>query len=75
MSIDAETILNDLYESEIRASITWVWDSGFHLSLGDPNQARGWAFRRRPVLSHGSVIRAWPTTRTVTFARKYGRCS
>jgi hypothetical protein len=27
--LDVEAILNDLYASEISASISWIWDSGF----------------------------------------------
>jgi hypothetical protein len=30
-----EPILADLYDSEINASISWLWDGGIHVSLGD----------------------------------------
>jgi hypothetical protein len=33
---DVEAILNDLHASEINASISWVWDGGFHVTLGAP---------------------------------------
>jgi len=33
---DLEEILRALYESEINASISWVWDGGINLELGDP---------------------------------------
>jgi hypothetical protein len=35
-TLDIETILNDLYDSEINASISWIWDGGFHVTLGAP---------------------------------------
>ncbi len=41
--LDAETILNDLCASEINASISWMWEGGFHVILGAPPQAEGWA--------------------------------
>ena len=28
--LDIETILDDLYASEINASISWIWDGGFY---------------------------------------------
>jgi hypothetical protein len=34
--LDIEAILDDLYASEINASISWVWDGGFHAVLGNP---------------------------------------
>jgi hypothetical protein len=49
--LDVEAILNDLYESEINASISWIWDGGFYAVLGDPKQAEGGLSRasaRRP---------------------------
>ena len=33
---DLEEILRALYESEINASISWVWDGGINVELGDP---------------------------------------
>jgi hypothetical protein len=30
-----EQILADLYDSEINASISWLWDAGIDVSLGD----------------------------------------
>ena len=43
MSDPVETVLNDLYASEISASISWIWDGGFHVTLGSPEVAGGWA--------------------------------
>jgi hypothetical protein len=31
-----EEILGDLYASEINASISWLWDGGIDVKLGDP---------------------------------------
>ena len=42
--LDTGAILNDLYASEINASISWIWDGGFYATLGNPQQAEGWAF-------------------------------
>jgi hypothetical protein len=33
--LDIEAILNDLYASEINASILWLWDGGIDVKLGD----------------------------------------
>jgi hypothetical protein len=33
---DVEAILNDLYASGINASISWIWDGGFHATLRAP---------------------------------------
>jgi hypothetical protein len=30
-----EAILNDLYASQINASISWLWDGGIDVKLGD----------------------------------------
>jgi hypothetical protein len=32
---DLEEILSALYESEINASISWLWDGGIGVKLGD----------------------------------------
>ena len=42
--IDIEAILTCLYASKISASMTWVWDGGFYVTLGAPKLARGWSF-------------------------------
>jgi hypothetical protein len=70
--LDVEAILNDLYESEINASISWIWDGGFYAVLGSPKQAEGWAF---PTI--GEAV-AWLRDQACAhypdseFARKYG---
>jgi hypothetical protein len=64
--LDIEAILNDLYASEINASISWIWDGGFYVTLGNPQQAEGWRFRRSARLSHGCAIRPARITPTET---------
>jgi hypothetical protein len=39
--IDIEAILDDLYASGISASISWVWDGGFCVTLGAPELTAG----------------------------------
>jgi len=34
--INVEAILDDLYASEINVSISWLWDDGIDVKLGDP---------------------------------------
>jgi len=70
--IDIEAILTDLYNSEINASISWVWNGGFDAFLGEPPHIEGLAF---PTIV-GAV--AWLRDRACEiypdsdFARKYG---
>jgi hypothetical protein len=70
--LDIEAILNDLYASEINASISWIWDGGFHVILGDPQQAE-----RRAIPTIGEAV-AWLRDQACThypdseFVRKYG---
>ena len=33
--IDVEAILDDLYASEINVDISWLWDGGIDVRLGD----------------------------------------
>jgi hypothetical protein len=33
--MELETILQDLYDSEINIEISWIWDGGFNIKLGD----------------------------------------
>jgi hypothetical protein len=30
-----DTVIRELYDSEINATISWVWDGGFDLAIGD----------------------------------------
>jgi hypothetical protein len=34
--LDLEEILRNVYASEINASISWLWDGGIDVKLGDP---------------------------------------
>jgi hypothetical protein len=36
LKLNVETILDDLCASEINASISWVWNGGIVVELGDP---------------------------------------
>jgi hypothetical protein len=46
-----------VYDSEINATIEWLWDGGFSLKLGDPDQPdRGQ--RQDMARSRGLVSRA-----------------
>jgi hypothetical protein len=71
--LDVEAILDDLYASEVNASISWIWDGGFYVTLGDPKQAEGWAFP-----SIGEAV-AWLGDQAIVhypnseFARKYAQ--
>jgi hypothetical protein len=41
---DFEAILDDLYASKIDGSIQWIWDGGFHVSIGARKQkAERWS--------------------------------
>jgi hypothetical protein len=42
--LDIEAVIDDLYASEINASISWIWDGGFYAVLGNPKLAEGSAF-------------------------------
>ena len=42
--LDVVAILNDLYASHINASISWIWDRGFDVILGDPPIPEGLVF-------------------------------
>ena len=35
-----ETILDQLCESHIAGSISWVWDGGFYAAIGEPKRAK-----------------------------------
>ena len=40
---DIETILTDLYANEISASISWVRNDGFNVTLGSPVRVERWS--------------------------------
>ena len=69
--LDIEAILTDLYESEINASISWVWEGGFAAVLGDPPR-RELAFRTIAEAVAWLRDRACEFYPDSDFARKYG---
>jgi hypothetical protein len=72
-AVNIETILSDLYASEINASISWVWDGGFYAVLGNPKLAErkmGLPTIRDAVLwLRDAACKHLPDSE---FARKYG---
>jgi hypothetical protein len=67
-----QRILNDLYASELNASISWIWDGGFHVTLGDPRVTEGWAFStigEAVAWLRDQACASYPDSE---FARKYG---
>jgi hypothetical protein len=68
---DIEAILNDLYASEISASISWITDGGFHVTLGAP-QIEEYALptiRDAVLWLRDKACQHFPES---DFARKYG---
>ena len=62
---------NDLYASEINASISWVWDGGFHAVLGNPKIAR----RLLPTIGDAVLWLRYAACKHLPdgdFAQKYG---
>jgi len=68
-----EETLAELYGSEINASISWLWDSGFNIALGDDLNG----FRAKTTVTtlaeaadwfRDNAIRLYPDSQ---FARKY----
>jgi len=69
---DVEAILNDLYASEVNASISWVWDGGFYAVLGNPKLAEQFALptiRDAVLWLRDAACKHLPDS---DFARKYG---
>jgi hypothetical protein len=66
----SEEILDDLCTSDISGSISWIWDNGFHVTLGEPKVAEDW------FSSSGETL-AWLGAQALThfpdtpFARKH----
>jgi predicted RNA-binding Zn ribbon-like protein len=73
-ALDVEAILNDLYASKINASISWVWDGGIDVKLGDPLNG----YKAEDKVSTFAEAAAWLRDQACTrypdseFARKYG---
>jgi hypothetical protein len=72
--LDIDEILNDLYASEINAPISWIWDGGFYVTLGNPKQAEGLG-----LPEHLGEAVAWLRDQAIVhypdseFARKYAQ--
>jgi hypothetical protein len=73
-SIDSEAILSDLYASEINASISWLWDGGIDVRLGDPLNG----YKAEAKVGTFAEAAAWLRDQACThypdseFGRKYG---
>jgi hypothetical protein len=72
--LDIEATLNDLYASEINAEISWFWDDGIDVKLGDP--LIGYDAEEKVATFFDAVI--WLRDNACShypdseFARKYG---
>jgi hypothetical protein len=70
--LDFEAILNDLCASEINASISWVWDGGFHAVLANPKIAEAFITandpgrRAQPLVSYRVIVELISATTTKT---------
>jgi hypothetical protein len=72
--LDMETILNDLYASEINVEISWLWDGGIDVKLGDPlngyvAEGKVTTIRQAVLWLRDQACAHYPNS---TFARKYG---
>jgi hypothetical protein len=70
--LDIEAVINDLYASEINASISWIWDGGFYAVLGNPKQAEDWALPSIAEAVEWLREQACAHYPDSEFARKYG---
>jgi hypothetical protein len=71
---DLEEILRALYESEINALISWVWDGGINVELGDPLNGydandKVSTFAEATAWLRDQACKYYPDSE---FARKYG---
>ena len=71
---DLEEILSALYESEINASISWLWDGGIDVMLGDElsgykGDGKVSAFAEATAWLRDQACQHYPDS---GFARKYG---
>ena len=69
--LDVEAILNDLYASGINASISWIWDGGFHATLRAPEieECALPTIRDAVLWLRDKACRHFPDS---DFGRKYG---
>ena len=74
LKLNVETILDDLCASEINASISWLWDGGIVVELGDPLNG----YDAEGKVSTVAEAALWLRDQACThypdseFARKYG---
>jgi hypothetical protein len=72
IALRIDTILDDLQANKISGSISWVWDGGFRVTLGDRKRDEAWTF---PTIGEAA---AWLRNQACArypdsnFARKYG---
>jgi hypothetical protein len=52
-----DEVLDRLYESEINVSISWIWDGGFELKLGD--KLNGFDAESRTTIKTSAEAAAW----------------
>ena len=76
---DIEAIFNDLYASEINASISWIWDGGIDVKLGDAlngfkAEGKVGTFAEAAVWLREEACALYPDNEFADneFARKYG---
>jgi hypothetical protein len=67
--VDIEAILRALYDSEINALISWLWDVGIDVKVGD--ELNGYEAEGKVSTPFGSEIRLASTTPGSGFARRY----
>ena len=71
--IDVEAILDDLYASEINVEISWLWDGGIDVKLGD--QLNGYKAEGKVSMMHTAAVwlrdQACQQHPDSGFARKY----
>ena len=71
--IDVEAILDDLYASEINVDISWLWDGGIDVKLGD--QLNGYKAEGKVSMMHTAAVwlrdQACQQHPDSGFARKY----
>src|SRR5262249_61256973 len=72
---DLGRLIADLYDSGINVSISWLWDDGIHLRIGNPmrgyrSEAQVQTLAEAADWLRGEALRHFPDTR---FARQYRR--
>jgi hypothetical protein len=74
--MDLETELQEIYDSEININISWIWDAGFRVEVGDlgeesPHNAVGYVKTAAEILPwlQEAIQRIMPTSRYATELR------